>query len=170
MSTVIVPGQAGTSPTVVTDDDDKRRGHDHGADRRIERQIAEVEARSLVETAKNAAASILESAKNAAATQIQEAKDAAATQILVQTKADALTLSASQNTATTNALVNQRFAETDAAMAECCCEIKSLVKEDGEKTRDLVSSIQASNLAVDLVDAKTEIAFLKTRVPSGTVV
>jgi uncharacterized protein YpuA (DUF1002 family) len=196
-NTVIVPGPAGTQPTIVTEDRDDGRRHNHdcrehfsqqvaasetrrliedatesvrSADRRVERQASEVEARSTVEAAKNAAAGILEAAKNAAATQIAQAKDAAATQVLLQTKSDAQTLFLAQNFATSNALVNERFKDTDARLAECCCELKSLIKDDGEKTRDLVNSIQASNLALSLADAKAEIIVLKNKVPSGTVV
>jgi hypothetical protein len=58
----------------------------------------------------------------------------------------------------------QNAASIKAQIAECCCEIKELVREDGEKTRSLVSTLDNQRLALDLSDAKTEIQFLKLSV------
>lgn len=57
--------------------------------------------------------------------------------------------------------IAQNTARLEAQLAECCCEMKELVRDDGQKTRALVESIQASNLAILLQDAKFEIAALK---------
>jgi len=149
---------------------------------------AQAEGRSLVEAAKNAAAQILESAKNTAALNVQAEKNVAAlgvqaeklaaastvnsltlnsaTNVLVQTKADAATLFAAQNAA---AIASQ--------VAECCCTVRESIRSDGDKTRDAIddleeriNEIESLRNAVDLVDAKTEISYLKSRVPSGTPV
>lgn len=57
----------------------------------------------------------------------------------------------------------QNHALALAQAAECCCEIKELIREDGEKTRSLVSSINADNLAVQLADAKNQITLLQLK-------
>lgn len=46
-------------------------------------------------------------------------------------------------------------------LAECCCELKELMREDGEKTRALVREIDQRRCDRELTDAKAEILFLK---------
>jgi hypothetical protein len=55
----------------------------------------------------------------------------------------------------------QNTAAIQAAIAECCCETKQLIREENDKTRDLISLLQNQNNAVALVDAKNEILALK---------
>jgi len=74
--------------------------------------------------------------------------------------------------ATTNAAAAALAAATNtaaiqAALAACCCELKERIGDDGQKTRDLVNSIQASNLAIQLQDAKSAILALQAKF--GTV-
>lgn len=90
---------------------------------------------------KTAAAGILEASKNSAAALLDSSKNAAAA-----------ALAAATNTA--SILAKQE---------DCCCELKELIREDGQKTRDLINSIQSTNLAVQLSDAKAEILALKIK-------
>jgi hypothetical protein len=48
-----------------------------------------------------------------------------------------------------------------AAMAECCCEIKSLVSKEGDETRALMNAIDGRRADRELVDAKAEATLLK---------
>lgn len=54
-----------------------------------------------------------------------------------------------------------------AQNAECCCEIKELIHMDGQKTRDLVNSIERDRNAVALVDAKQELLLAKLERGNG---
>jgi len=121
----------------------------------------------------------------AAATQIAVEKTGAANELSTEKVAAALGLANALGfTNTQNLLVNgfkdgrydacqntaaiQQVAAFNAAaiqrdLAECCCEIRAAILEDGGKTRDLISSINASNLAIQLVDAKNEILALQAK-------
>lgn len=88
------------------------------------------------------------------AASVQAEKIAAANQLTTEKIGAAAALLAVQNQAA--AL---------AQAAECCCELKELIRADGEKTRDLVAGINAANLATQLVDAKQEILALRVRLP-----
>lgn len=83
---------------------------------------------------------------------VQAERNVAATNLAIEKIAAASQLTAFQNTA-----------QILAAQAECCCEIKELIRADGEKTRDLANQIQKENQAMLLVDAKNEILALKLR-------
>lgn len=59
------------------------------------------------------------------------------------------------------AAINLNIEKTAAASAlklsECCCEIKELIRAEGEKTRDLANAIERDRQSVLLADAKTEL-------------
>jgi phosphoribosylformylglycinamidine (FGAM) synthase-like enzyme len=78
----------------------------------------------------------------------------AATQLAFATNTAAIQLEAAKNAAANL-----------AALAECCCEIKARILENGEKTRDLINGNQSLNLAVQLADAKNEVLALRLRTP-----
>lgn len=99
--------------------------------------------------------------KTAASTNLAIEKTAAATNLAIEKTAAAGMLLAVQNAGASALTAAQNHALALAQAAECCCEIKELVRADGEKTRDLVSSINAANLATQLVDAKQTILALR---------
>lgn len=45
-----------------------------------------------------------------------------------------------------------------SAMQECCCEIKQVVKDDGNATRALINDLNVQNLTAQLNDAKNQIS------------
>lgn len=102
--------------------------------------------------------------KTAAAAALGLEKTAAAVAIQVEKTTAGLVLLAVQNAASLAAAMAQAAKEA----AECCCETKELIREDGEKTRQLINTYQASNLAVQLVDTKNEL--LAYRVAGKTTV
>lgn len=110
--------------------------------------------------------------KTAAALGIAIEKTAAATQVAIDNRADQLANQAISNFNGLNVAVEKtaaamalaaalNTAAIQAQAAECCCEIKELVREEAGKTRELIQSIQASNLAVQLVDTKNELLAYK---------
>ena len=156
------------------------------------RQVSEVETRALVEAAKNAAQLGVQAEKNTAQLGVQSDKNAAFGQIQAQTFASAASIEAAKyanaqslqsltffNAASVEAakyanaqtLQAQVLASTAAAqLAACCCELKEKVGDDGQKTRDLMNQIDRERGARELVNANSEILYLKSRLPAGTVV
>ena len=65
---------------------------------------------------------------------------------------NALQTNTLQNQASVNALTMQ------GKMDSCCCEIKSLIREDGEKTRSLITANRIADLEKELNQAQTIIA------------
>lgn len=55
----------------------------------------------------------------------------------------------------TNQIIAQGTANA-AAMAACCCEIKSLISSDGNATRALINQLDKENLQAQLADAKNQ--------------
>lgn len=84
----------------------------------------QIEGRALLEAAKNAAALAVQADKNWSATNLQ----------------------AQVNSAASTLLATQIAAQAAKEAAECCCELKERIGEEGQKTRDLINSIQASDL------------------------
>jgi hypothetical protein len=84
----------------------------------------QVEGRSLLEAAKNASALAVQADKNWAATNLQ----------------------AQVNSAASTLLATQIAAQAAKEAAECCCELKEKIGAEGQKTRDLINSINEQNL------------------------
>lgn len=84
----------------------------------------QIEGRSLLEAAKNANSAAVQADKNWAATNLQ----------------------AQVNSAASVLLATQIAAQAAKEAAECCCELKEKIGDEGQKTRDLINSIQASDL------------------------
>ena len=82
---------------------------------------------------------IIDAAKNAAAITLQAEKLASASVL------QAFQLAAAQA----------------AAAAECCCELKEKIGDDGDKTRELINRLEQARLAVSLVDTKIELSNTK---------
>lgn len=81
----------------------------------------------------------------------------------IELQADRLAASSALAAATNTAAIQ-------SANADCCCEIKSLIRDDGQKTRDLINQIQALNNSVALQDAKNEVNLLKIKFATTTTV
>jgi hypothetical protein len=115
--------------------------------------LASVQAQTFAASAANQAT------VNAAAAQLEAEKNAAAINLAIQVASSAATLLATQNTAA-----------IQAQAAECCCELRTAIAADGQKTRDLINSIELSNKEARLVEQNTRIQFLLSKLPTGTVV
>jgi hypothetical protein len=65
-------------------------------------------------------------------------------------------------------------AAIQAALAECCCELRTAVAKEGDETRTLMNAIDGRRADRELVDAKNEAALLKLQLVSaarpGTVI
>lgn len=126
--------------------------------------VEKTSAATQVNIEKAAAAGIL--ATNVSSQQIQnfQLQFANAASVQAQTFFSATNLAIEKTAAAAQLSAVQNQAAALAQAAECCCELKELIRADGEKTRDLVSSIQASNLAVQLADTKNQILALQSKV------
>jgi hypothetical protein len=100
----------------------------------------QIEGRAMVEASKNAAAAQLEAAKNFAATQVEASKNAAATALAFCENTDKIMSQAAANAAAIS-----------AQLAECCCQLKELIREDGDKTRSLINDLEVQRLRAQLV-------------------
>lgn len=84
----------------------------------------QVEGRSLLEAAKNANALAVQSDKNWASLQFQAEKNASASVLLAQ----------------------QLASDAARQAAECCCELKELIRADGDRTRALINGHEIDRL------------------------
>jgi hypothetical protein len=134
----------------------------------VTRQSAEVEARLGVQAALNAKDGIIEAGRNFSSLSVQATLNAKDGVIEATKNAAAVSLQIATTTAATNALINQRFAETDAQIAECCCEGKELARALAAELKDRMDQIQATNLATQLTDSKLEVAALRARLTTVT--
>ena len=107
----------------------------------------QIEGRSLLEAAKNANAVAVQNTNNFNLVQIEAVKNAAAAALEATKNAAAAYLQGSQSTA---AIL--------AAQAECCCELKELIREDGDKTRALINDNEIQRLRSQLVATQRLIA------------
>lgn len=118
------------------------------ADAKTEIAVEKTGAANSLAIEKVGAASVLEAQKHAFALALQAN--------LIEARRDMNTgFAAAALAACTNTAAIQ------AALAECCCEIKGLIREDGEKTRGLVNNLENLRNAVALVDVKNELNALK---------
>lgn len=99
---------------------------------------------------KNGMGNLLATEKVAAAINLAVEKIGSATSLAVEKTAAASQLQAAQN-----------HALALAQAAECCCEIKELVREEAGRTRDLINTIESNRVRDALTDAKTEILALR---------
>lgn len=111
-----------------------------------------------------------DAATNTAAIQLEAAKNAAASALAQCTNTASILLDSTKNAAASALAASVNTAAILAAQEKCCCELKELVRADGDKTRDLVQSIDRERASRELVDAKAEIFYLKSRVLPGTPV
>lgn len=167
----------------------------------VQKQVSDA-ATSTVVGFKDAAAtayqlqgqSLLEAAKNAAALSVQGQKDkdglfgqAVAnfnlSSIQRESNFNALTvqnnltqynilLDAQKNASAGILLATQIAATAAAQAAECCCELKEKIGDEGQKTRDLINAVQASDLRDRAVRSETALAayFAAKTAPTNPVV
>lgn len=146
-------------------------------------QVLEQIGNSVVAVEKNGRSSELATEKTGAAGQITTERTAAAvasanasnfanTQNLLITgfkdgRFDAATLTASILQSQVVGFKDGRYdaavntAALQAALAECCCELKAAVASEGDETRGLITSIDGRRADRELVDAKSEATLLK---------
>jgi hypothetical protein len=110
-----------------------------------------------------AAANELATEKTAAAIQLANALGFTNTQNLLVSGFKDGRYDACENTGKITMQAAQNHALALAQAAECCCEIKELIREDGEKTRGLINSLETTRLATELVDAKNQITLLQLK-------
>jgi hypothetical protein len=82
---------------------------------------------------------------------------------------DAL-IDSTKNAAATALAAATNTAAILAAQERCCCELKERIREDGEKSRDLINSIKQADDARRLQQAYDEITYLKGKLVPGTPV
>jgi len=154
----------------------------------------QLQGQSLLEAAKNAAALSVQSQKesdglsgqataNFNLSSVQSETYFNASQVTATTNFNASQVQAnlmqynilldSQKNAAAGVLLATQLAATAAAQAaECCCELKEKIGDDGQKTRDLINSIQASDLRDRAVRSETALAayFAAKSAPSSPVI
>lgn len=99
--------------------------------------------------------------KVGAAGQLTSEKLGAATQLAIEKTAAASILATEKTAAAAQLFAAQNHAAALAQAAECCCEIKELVREEAGRTRDLVNTIESNRVRDALADAKSEILALR---------
>lgn len=166
--TTILP----TVPAYVQIENGNRHGHYGLTDKDRMHLTSDALNDALRDTVKDIAAVGLAVEKIGAAGELATEKVASATQLanaLGFTNTQNLLISgfkdgrydAASNLAAIQQVAFENACSIKAQLAECCCEIKELVREDGEKTRSLVSTLDNQRLAVNLSDAKAEILALR---------
>ena len=125
--------------------------------------VEKVGAAGQVTAEKLGAANQLTAEKIGAATQIAAERLSTATQLAAERISAASTLAAYQNFAALQLQAAQNHAAAMAASAQCCCDTKELIHLDGQKTRDLMNSIERDRQACALVDAKQALLLAQLR-------
>lgn len=95
--------------------------------------------------------------KNFYALNVEAVKNAAAAEITAQRNAAAAALAA-----------EKCCCEIKEKIAECCCELKEKISARADVTDGLIQQIDRERGARELNDARSEILYLKSRVPAGT--
>jgi hypothetical protein len=124
---------------------------------RTQKQVSDFYSDSLLDSAKNAAAISVQSQAQTASLGVQATSNFNLASVQAQTIANLASVQAVQfaNDADISrqkfAYEGQLQAQTIAAAAaakaaECCCELKTAIIADGQKTRDLLNSITEQNL------------------------
>lgn len=123
-------------------------------------------------TERNGAANSLATEKIGAANALATEKIGAANALAIEKVAAGGVLESAKQSFQTNSLIDRNFnassmaaalnaSQAAAYAAACCCELKELIRSEGDRGRDLQRSIQADNQAVALADAKNEILALR---------
>lgn len=156
MDTVVTPNP---TSTVVTSESDRHRHHGHdgltGKDAAfLNSQFTLESFRALTDTVNRNARDIeVNVEKSGRAGELATERSAAENRMFILQGQKEAALAAATNTA---AIL--------AAQAECCCEIKELVRADGQATRDLINSVNMQNLRDQLSAQTNEVNLLKLKI------
>jgi len=82
--------------------------------------------------------------------------------------ASAAELTAQRNAAAAMLAAEKCCCEIKEKIAECCCELKEKISARADVTDHLIQQIDRERGARELNDARSEILYLKSRVPAGT--
>jgi len=116
----------------------------------------QIEGRTALDAAKNVASLGLQATTNANALSVEATKNFYALDVAATKNASAAQLEAQKNAAA-------------AAMqlAECCCELKSLITAEGVSTRGLANEIEARRVQNELIRLQTQVTVLTGGVIGG---
>lgn len=121
---------------------------------------------TTVAVEKIGAAGQLTAEKIGAANLLATERVGTATQLAAERMSAASALAAYQNFAAIQLQASQNHATAMAQSAECCSSTKELIREDGQKTRDLINQIERDRQAIALADLKQELTIARL---GGTV-
>lgn len=166
MDTVVTPNP---TSTVVTSESDRYRHHHDGLTGKdaafLNSQFTLEAFRALTDTvnrnARDIEVNVERSNGEGKATTIDESRQ---TQNLAITGFKDVALAQATNTAALQLSAAQNTAAILAAQAECCCEIKELVRADGQMTRDLINATNMQDLRDKLAAQTNEVTLLKLKV------
>lgn len=111
----------------------------------------QIQGASLLEAAKNAAAITLQATTNANAASVQAQNFTNLLQVQAMTNFNALNVEMVKNAAAAELRAQTIAAAAAAQAAECCCELKELIRADGDKTRALINTNTIEQLRAQLV-------------------
>jgi hypothetical protein len=122
-----------------------------------QKQISDFYAETLIDSSKNAAALGVQSQQetnqlsdqatnNANLGSVQAVNNFNMSSVSSQVQFNALTVQAVKNSYDLQLQAQMLASAAAAKAAECCCEIKTAIIFDGQKTRDLLNSITEQNL------------------------
>lgn len=131
----------------------------HGAERTAE--VIEAIGGTDIAVEKNGAANQLATEKTAAAIQLSSSLAFANTQNLLISGFKDGRYDAAVNAAASALAGATNTANIQASLASCCCELREKISEDGQKTRDLINSIDSLKNATELAEVKMELALSK---------
>lgn len=103
---------------------------------------------------RNGRSAELATEKTAAAAMIDSAKNAAALNLAIEKTSAASILESVKNASAAQLFAAQNHAAALAQAAECCCEIKELIRTEGGQTRDLINANTVQGLRDALAAAQ----------------
>lgn len=156
MDAIVTPNANGQQ-TIVKDNDEGHYWNSGltGKDAAFLNQGFTLEAfRALTDTVNHVARDIeVNVEKSGRASELATEKTAAAINVAMVTGFKDGALAAATNTA---AIL--------AAQAACCCELKELIREEANETRDLINALNTQNLQAQLAESKSEVSLLKLKI------
>ena len=106
---------------------------------------------------------LIDAAKNAAALSVQASNIAGQAQVLAEVKSAAQLLAAQQNQAAITLQMSQGFAASAAQAAECCCEIKSAIRDNTDRVVATIEGNEKDNLRATVLSLRNEINAIYAR-------
>ena len=178
MTQIVVPATATTPGYALNEEHSPKVNvhnhipHQHGMDAKdavftsavdLSRQIGHAEA-GLTAVVGHAESGITDKVGHAETTLVQLiGQRAYDTLIAVEKTAAATNLAIEKTHAASQLLAVQNAAAQAKQLADCCCELKELTKEENSKTRDLINAIQLKNCQDELAEFKLREAIANRR-------